>query len=774
MRSAPTALLQRLAGQAGIAALLATALLATPLFARAFEPFVVKDIRLEGLQRTEAGSVFSYLPIRVGDRVTDLNASEAVKALFATGFFKDVRLAVDGDVLIVTVEERPAIASVDVSGSREFEVEALKKALRDTGLAEARIFDRALLDRAEQEIRRQYLSRSKYSVKITSTVTPLERNRVGIAIAIDEGNNARIAQIRIIGNQAFSEATLLDQLKLTTPTWLSWYTKTDQYSREKLAGDLETLRSYYLNRGYLEFAIESTQVSIDPDREGVYVTLTVKEGERFTVKDVKFGGDLLGREEQFRSRLKLQAGDTFSGERLSDSTKAIIDDLGAIGYAFANVTPVPQIDRERREVSFTLNVDPGRRAYVRRVIIAGNQRTRDEVVRREIRQFEGAWYDSDRIRLSRDRIERLGYFQGVQISTEPVPGVPDQVDLRVSVTERATGSFTFGIGFSSTDKFLVSAQVNEPNFLGTGNTLAVEVNTGETQRSAAVSFIEPYFTPDGVSRSVDLYSRTLNARELGLGDYKLRASGVGLRFGIPYTELDRLNFGLVYEQNKISPGTSTMPQRYVDHIAHYGEKSGALLGVIGWVRDSRDSVLSPTRGRYQRINLEATFPRQDLSYARLTYRHQWYLPLTKDYTLALNADVGYGDKLDPDKPYPVFKNFYAGGINSVRGFSPNSLGPRDANDNNPIGGRASFAVSAEFLFPLPGTGNDQTIRTFFFLDGGNVFDRWIELGELRYSVGIGLNWLSPIGPLKLSVGYPLRKRPGDDPQRVQFQIGSGF
>ncbi len=413
----------------------------------AFDPFVVRDIRVEGLQRTEAGSVFGYLPIQVGDRVTEASAAEAIKTLFGTGFFKDVRLAVDGDVLIVTVEERPAIASVDISGSKEFEPEVLKKALRDTGLAEARIFDRALLDRAEQEIKRQYLSRSKYSVKITSTVTPLERNRVGIAMAIEEGADARIAQIRIIGNRAFSESQLLDQIRLTTPTWLSWYTKTDQYSREKLAGDLEALRSFYLNRGYLEFAIESTQVSIDRDREGVYVTLAISEGERFTVKDVKLGGNTLGRDDQFRKMFKLQPGDTFSGEKLTETTKAITDALGAIGYAFASASPVPQIDRQKREVSFSINVDPGRRAYVRRVIISGNQRTRDEVVRREIRQFEGAWFDSERIKLSRDRIERLGYFQGVTINTDPVPGTPDQVDLRVNVIERQTGSFTFGVGF---------------------------------------------------------------------------------------------------------------------------------------------------------------------------------------------------------------------------------------------------------------------------------------------------------------------------------------
>ena len=741
--------------------------------ASAFTPFVVRDIRVQGLQRTEAGTVFGYLPVRVGDELTPARASEAVKALYATGFFKDVHLAQDGDVLVVRVDERPAIASVDVSGSREFDADALKKAMRQAGLAEARIFDRSVLDKAEQEIRRQYLSRGKYSVKITSSVTPMARNRVAVSMAIEEGASARIAQIRILGNKVFKESELLDQLKLTTPNWLSWYTKTDQYSREKLAGDLETLRSFYLNRGYLEFGIESTQVSIDPAREKVYVTLAIKEGERYKVRDIKFGGNTLGREEQFRKALALKPGDTFSGEKLSQTEKKITDDLGAIGYAFASVNPVPTIDREKREVDYTLNIDPGRRAYVRRITIAGNQRTRDEVIRRELRQFEGAWFDSDKIALSRDRVERLGYFQDVQIQNVPVPGVPDQVDLVVKVTERATGNMTFGAGYSSTEKMLLQVALNEPNFLGTGNTFGIEVNTGQTQRTASVSYVDPYFTQDGVSLGTDVYSRTFNAYNSGLGDYRIRSAGGGLRLGIPYTELDRISFGLVFEQNQIKPGTNGLPQRYIDYVNQFGTTSDAWLATLGWSRDSRDSSLAPTRGRLQRLNVDVTYPGQDLSYYRATYPHAWYTPLTKDYTFSLSADVGYGRGLS-GKPYPVFKNFYAGGINSVRGFGSNSLGPRDVKDNNPLGGTASFAASAEILFPLPGTGNDKTVRAFLFADAGNVFDNRIDFGELRYSVGAGINWLSPVGPLKLSLGYPVKRKPGDDTQRVQFEIGTAF
>lgn len=763
---------------AAIAALVAShwpfAALAQSVQPQSFQPFVVRDIRVEGLQRTEPGTVFGYLPIRVGDRVTEASAAEGVKALFATGFFKDVRLAVDGDVLIVRVDERPAIASVDVSGSKEFDAEAIKKALRDTGLAEARIFDRSLLDRAEQEIKRQYLSRSKYSVKITSTVTPLERNRVGVAIAIDEGADARISQIRIIGNHAFTEAQLLDQLKLTTPTWISWYTRTDQYSREKLTGDLEALRSFYLNRGYLEFAIESTQVSIDPEREGVFVTIAIKEGERFTVNKIDFGGNTLGREERLRDALRLKAGQTFNGERLSESVKAMTDELGSIGYAFANVTPVPLIDREKREVSYTFNVDPGRRAYVRRIHISGNQRTRDEVIRRELRQFEGAWFDSDKIRLSRDRVERLGYFQNVSINTEAVPGSPDQVDLRVQVTERSTGNFMIGVGFSSTENFLVTASINEPNFLGSGNNLGLEVSTGEIQRTGVLAFTQPYYTQDGISRTIEGSSRSFNAKLFGLGDYKLRSNALGIRFGIPYTELDRLSFGLAYETNDIQVGDITdVPQRYVNHINEYGLKSKAWLGLLGWSRDSRDSALTPTRGRLQRFNVEFTLPSQDLEYYKATYNQQWFYPINKDYTLALNGTIGYGDTFN-NKLFPVFKNFYAGGIGSVRGFGPSSLGPRDGRDNYATGGNTTFTFSAEFLFPLAGTGNDRSIRSFLFFDGGNVWVDKYQFDDMRYSTGIGLNWLSPIGPLKLSVGWPLNRKTGDRIQRVQFQIGTGF
>ena len=749
--------------------------------ALAFEPFVVRDIRVEGVQRTEPGTVFSYLPVRVGERIDDARAAEAVKALFATGFFRDVRLEAEGDVLVVYVEERPAIASVDITGSKEFDKDTLRRVLRDQGLAESRIFDRAVLERAEQELKRQYLSRGKYGARVTSTITPLERNRVGITLAIEEGENARITAIRFVGNKAFDSKRLLDEMRLSTPTWFTWYSKADQYAREKLAGDLEALRSFYLDRGYLEFNVESTQVSISPDKEGVEITIDVNEGEQYRVSAIRFGGELLGRQQEFEPLVQLKPGDVFSGSRLTDSTKRISDKLGALGYAFANVNAVPQIDRDKREVAFDILIDPGRRVYVRRIDIAGNARTRDEVIRRELRQYEDAWYDAEKIRLSRERVDRLGYFTEVKIDTRPVPDAPDQVDLNIVVTERPTGNISLGIGFSSTENVILSGSIVQPNFLGTGKSVALQVNTSRLARTVVLSQTDPYFTADGVSRSFDLYTRTFNAMELDLGDYRTRATGVGLRFGVPYTEFDRISFGMTYERNDVKLG-SFPPQRYVEFVEDFGSSTTALLGNLGWSRDSRDSAIVPTRGRLQSAGLEVTLPAAELRYWRATYNHQWYYPINRDLTLALNGDFGIGRGFG-GVPYPIFKNFYAGGIGSVRGYYPSSLGPRETETLSdgrtrlvPLGGQTRLVGSAEFIFPLPGTGNDRTIRSFVFADAGTVIGEGdsFRTDDLRYSTGIGLSWLSPIGPLKLSLAVPLRKREGDRTQRLQFQIGTGF
>lgn len=748
--------------------------------AAAFQPFTVRDIRIEGAQRIEPGTVFGYLPVKVGERFTEETASAAVKALFASGFFRDVRLQVDGDVLVVVLEERPAIGSVDITGSKEFDKETLRRVLRDLGLAESRIFDRSLLERAEQELKRQYLTRGRYAAQVTTTVTPLERNRVGIVLAVEEGEAASIAAIRFVGNRAFSEKELLGLMKLSTPTWISWYTRADQYSREKLSADLETLRSFYLDRGYLEFNVRSTQVAISPDKQEIELVVAVEEGERFQVSGINFSGDLQGREGEYRELLLLKPGETFSGSKLNQSTDRILDRLGGLGFAFADVRAVPNIDREKRQVEFDIAVDPGRRAYVRRINITGNTRTRDEVVRRELRQFEDAWYDAGKIRLSRERIGRLGYFTDVRIETQAVPEAPDQVDLNVTVAERATGALTLGVGFSSVEKFIISGSINQQNFLGTGKALSVDVNTSKLFRTISMSFVDPYFTEDGVSRSFDVYTRTFNARELNLGDYRLRSNGLGMRFGIPYTEVDRLTLGVSAEENEIRLG-QLAPPRYVRLVDEFGPTTSALLSNVGWIRDSRDSALTPTRGWLQRANVEVTLPVAELRYLRSTYATAWYYPITRSYTLALSGDVGVGRAFG-DNTYPLFKNFYAGGIGSVRGFYSSSLGPKDVEPlitggtrQVPLGGTTRIVGSGEFLFPLPGVGAEQVVRSFVFMDVGNVFtDTNIDFGELRASTGIGINWYSPIGPMKLSVGRPVRSKPEDRRQAFQFQIGGAF
>lgn len=739
--------------------------------AAAFDPFVVRDIRLVGVQRVEPGTVFGYLPVKVGERLTQERAGVSVQALYATGLFSDVRLEVEGDVLVVYLDERPAIASVAISGAKDIPTDTLLRALRDLGLTESRIYERALLDRAEQEIKRQYLARSRYAANITSTVTPLDRNRVAVTLAIDEGDTARITQIRIIGSKAFSERDLIDQMSLTVPTWMSWYTRSDQYARERLAGDLETLRSFYLNRGFLEFSIDSTQVSIAPDREAVFVTITVSEGERFTVTGHRFSGNTLGRDTELDGLFRIKAGEPFSGERLTASVRAMTDLYGQIGYAFANVNAIPEVDREKRQVAFNIAVDPGRRSYVRRINLSGNARTRDEVIRREMRQFEGAWYDSDRIRLSRERLDRLGYFTRVAIETVPLSDAPDQVDLNVNVEERATGSFLIGVGFSSTDSLVLTASINQQNFLGSGKSLGLELNTGQTQRTLGLRSVDPYFTADGISRQFDASYRRLNAAELNLGDYDLTTNTVGLRFGIPYTEVDRVLFGMVYERNALELGPDA-PTRYVAYVDAYGPDAYAVLATAGWSRDARDSALIPTRGYLLSASAEVTLPVGELRYTRAQLIGQYYYPINRDYTIAFAGDIARGWSLS-GQLYPIFKNYYAGGIGSVRGFDVNSLGPQDT-DGLPFGGQARAVFSTEVLFPLPGSGTDRSIRMFGFFDVGNVFPENIDFGDLRASAGFGINWLSPIGPLKLSVGYPIRREAEDQLQRFQFQIGSGF
>ena len=737
----------------------------------AAEPFVVRDIRVEGVQRTEAGTIFSYLPIKVGERVDDEKIAQAVKALYATGFFRDVRLEAQGDVLVVVVQERPTISSLTFVGNKEFDTDTIKKALKDIGIAEARIFDRSALDRAEQELKRQYITRGLYSANVQTTVTPQELNRVALNFTIVEGDAAKIARINIVGTKAFTEKQLLSEMALTTPGWLTWYTKNDQYSKQKLQADLETLRSYYQNRGYLEFTVESTQVSITPERENIYITLNVSEGARYTVGDVRIAGDLVVPEPELSALVRIKPGEVFSREKLQGSAKDISDRLGAEGYAFANVNAVPELDRDKSTASFTFYVDPGRRAYVRKINISGNAKTRDEVIRREFRQLEGAWYDGTRIDRSKVRVRRLGYFEDINIETPPVPGSSDQVDIDVTVTEKSTGNLLAGVGYSSSEGVVLSASISQQNIFGSGNALSLAVNTSRFNRTYSGTYYEPYSTVDGISRTSELYYKTLDPTGLAISQYSSQTAGAAMGWGVPVTESDTINYSLRFEQTKLTL-FSDSPPVYVNFVKDFGFVSNAFIGTIGWSRDTRDDILYPTKGRLQSVVLETGFPVGDLAYYKVSYLHSWYYPIYGDFTANLRANVGWADGLN-EKPLPFFKAFYAGGVGSVRGYENSSLGPRDIFGNT-LGGRRLIVGNAEVYYPI--LKGEKAVRASVFVDAGQIWGNGSqpENESFRYSSGVGVAWSSPIGPLKFSYAIPLNAKEGDRQQRFQFSAGTTF
>ena len=755
-----------------IAALMAVAAAVAAAPASAVEAFVLKDIRIEGLQRTDPGTVFAALPFRVGDTYTDEKAATALRALFATGLFSDVRIEVEDQTAVLIVAERPVISQVNFAGMKEFESEQMLKSLKDAGIGPGLPFDKALVDRAEQEIKRQYLTRSLYGAEVVTTITPIERNRVNVTFTMAEGEAARIREIRIIGASAFQESSLLSQFELTKPGWLTWYTKSDQYSRVKLNGDLETLRAWYVNRGYLEFAVESTQVTISPDKQDISIAISIREGQRYTVTGVRLEGDYLGREDAFRMLVKVRPGEAYSGEDVSDTQKRFSDLYGLYGYAFARVDARPDIDRANGQVVVVLNASPQRRVYVRRVDVAGNTRTRDEVIRREFRQLESAWYDGARIKLSRDRVDRLGFFSDVGVETREVPGAPDQVDLIINVKEKPTGNLLIGAGFSSSERLSLTASIKQENVFGSGNYLGVEVNTSRTSRSFVFSTAEPYYTVDGVSRSIDLFYRT--SRPLNsLGDeYQIATPGAAIRFGVPFSDYDTVFLGVGWERTQIG-ATAGIPNSYFLYRQEFGSSSTAFPLTLGWGRDGRDSALAPTSGRYQRVNLEASLF-GDVRYLRSNLQFQQYIPLGTQFSLGLNAEVGWGKGLG-SRPYPLFKNFYGGGLGSVRVFEQSSLGVIDPTGAF-IGGSRKLNVNAELFVPVPGSGNDKTLRVFAFTDMGNVWrdGEPILASSLRASAGIGLSWLSPVGPLKMSWGAPVKSQPSDRIQKFQFQIGTAF
>ena len=739
----------------------------------AIEPFVVKDIRVEGIQRTEAGTVFSYLPVKVGDMLDDEHAAAAIRALFATGFFKDVRLEMQQGVLIVLVHERPSIASIEINGVKDIPKDTLQDNLKSVGLADGRIFDKSALDKAEQELKRQYVARGKYGVKVNTTVTELERNRVAITFNVVEGETSKIRQINIIGNQAFSEKKLKASMQLGTPTWISWFTKNDQYSKQKLSADLEILRSLYLDAGYLEFSIDSTQVSITPDKESIYITINLSEGAKYTVSDVKVSGpeNILPHVET-RKLIKIRTGDVFSRKELTESSKKIGDRLGEDGYAFANVNAVPDIDKEKHQVGFTFVVDPGSRAYVRHIDITGNTKTRDAVIRREFRQMESAWYSASKITTSKQKVDRLDFFSEVNIETIPVPGTNDQLDVSLAVKEKSTGDFSIGAGMSSNVGLVFTGSITQRNLFGTGNTLSTQVNTGRVNKVYSVSYTNPYFTDNGISRGFDVYKRDVNSTFTAISPYLSSTIGGGLRFGVPISDFENTHYGLSAEKTELTL-TDASSLQMKDYVRIFGPSTSNLIGSVGWSQDSRDSAIYTTAGTVQRAFMEVAMPISNQQFFKVTYQHQWFYPISQNVTLMMNGEAG-GAEGYGGKPVPFFKNFYAGGPGSVRGFRPFSIGPRDIN-NNSLGGTRRIVGNAELLFPMPGMSKDRSVRLSAFVDAGAVFGLGMTGADsLRYSTGVAVTWVSPVGPLKISVAAPLNQQPSDRLQMFQFTLGSLF
>jgi outer membrane protein insertion porin family len=751
-------------------------ILSLTLVSQEVAAFVVQDIRIEGLQRISAGTVFNYLPVKVGDEVNTGNSANIIRTLFQTGFFKDVRLEQDGDVLVITVWERPAIATINISGNKDLDTDQLLAGLKDIGLSEGRVFKRAILDQVEQELNRQYFARGKYGVKITSTVSPLERNRVALDIEISEGLTARIKRINIIGNQAFDDEELLDQFQLGIPAWYEFFSDRDKYSKQALGGDLETLRSYYLDRGYVDFKIDSTQVSITPDKKDIYITIVIHEGPVYTLSDIKLAGELELSQQELFPLIHLRRGEVFSRKQITASAERLTSHYSDAGYAFANINSIPDIDQEKREVAITFFIDPGKRVYVRYINVTGNSNTRDEVVRRELRQMESSWFSGEQVKLSRERLQRLGYFGDVNIETPAVTGTTDEVDVNIDVEEKSSGTLSAGVGYSQTQGLILSGNISQDNFLGSGKKVSAGFDTSTANKRIILAYNNPYYTIDGISRGFDISYRKTDFGELNITNYSTDVSRIGMNFGIPLTEYDRLRFSLAYEHTMFYVGEDPS-QEVVDFVETNGDVFDDVEFITSWVRDTRDRAIFANSGARQTVILETDLPGSDLNYYRLTYLHTRFFPLYRSFVLRTNLDLGYGDGYGDDDTLPFFRNFYAGGITTVRGFKGNSLGPKDEY-GRALGANSRIVGQMDLLFPPPGGGFENTMRFGVFLDVGNVFDlengQSINADEFRASAGGSLSWMSPIGPLIFSVAYPFKQGDDDEIEIFQFSVGAGF
>jgi outer membrane protein insertion porin family len=744
---------------------------------QAAQEFVIEDIRVEGLERVTPGTVFNYLPMRVGDTFDDSRSSEAVRALFKTGLFHDVRLERDGSILVFIIKERPAIGSITMTGNEDIQTDELLENLKQFGFAEGRVFVQAQLDQTKQELQRQYYSFGKYGVKISSTVTELDNNRVAIVIDVSEGLAAKIKKINIVGNTVFEEEDLLKKFKLSTPTFFSFYTKNDQYSKQKLSGDLEALRSHYLDQGYLNFNIDSTQVSITPDKKDIYITINVTEGVQYTVTEVKLAGDLILPKENLFELISIGKGELFSRKEVTDSSKRLTERLGEEGYSFANVNSIPDINKEDKTVSLTFFVDPSKRVYVRRINFTGNSKTKDEVLRQEMRQQEGAWISTTQVERGKQRLNRTGYFKNVSVDTPAVPGTTDQVDVNYTVEESSGGQIGLGLGFSQSQGLILNANISQSNFLGTGKNVSFAFNNSDVNTRYQLGYLNPYYTDDGIARGFNVFYRSTDARDANLALYETKEYGGSVSFRVPISEHNTIGTELSYANTELDLETSTS-QQLNDFVAENGDKYNLLRVSASFTYDTRNKRVLPDKGTLASISTRVSLPSfgDSLQFYKIDLKTQWFKDIYKDFVLTLGADIGYGDSYGDTSELPFFENFFAGGPRSVRGFEENTLGPRDSS-NRSLGGDTRIVGNAEVIIPVPFFSDfKDSIRITGFIDAGNVYgpDESFDLGDLRYSTGMSAIWISPFGAVSASISQPINEQSRDEVQNFQFTFGTSF
>ena len=765
--------------------------------------FKIADIRINGLQRVSAGSVFGALPLNVGEQVDDQQLVESTRALFKTGFFQDIQLGRDGDVLVITVVERPSIASIDIEGNKAISTDDLMKGLKQSGLAEGEVFQRATLEGVRNELLRQYVAQGRYSAAVDAEVVAQPRNRVGLKIRIDEGEVAAIKHINVVGNTVFDQTELDDQFTLKTSNWLSFFKNDDKYAREKLSGDLERLRSYYMDRGYINMEIVSTQVSISPDKKQVFITVNISEGAKYTVRDITLRGDLKVPEDQIHALLLVQKGQVFSRKLMTSTSDLITRRLGNEGYTFANVNAVPVPSKDGNTVDIEFVVDPGKRAYANRINFRGNTKTEDQVLRREMRQMEGGWASTYLIDQSKTRLERLGYFKEVNVETPAVAGVDDQVDVNYSVEEQSSGSITASVGFAQSAGLILGGSITQNNFLGTGNSASLGLTRSEYQSKYNIGFTDPYFTKDGVSLGYNAFYNKTDYNDYyddGVSYYSINSYGAGATLGYPINETSRISFGLTAQHDSIEPGTYSADEIY-DFIDREGKEFTNFKANLGWSESTLNKGILATRGYAQNLNLMVTVPGSDLSFYKIDYTGQTFLPVSASTSLRFHTKLGYGNGYGSTDGLPFYENYTAGGEGTVRGFESGTLGPRNTpatgtyssagqayysdRDTEALGGNIMITGGVEYLFPMPFIKDNKSLRTSLFWDVGSVYSDkcylstttgcgGVDLSQMASSVGVGVTWYSPLGPLSVNLALPIRKPDDAETQVFQFSMGQTF